>query len=101
MGISAGASHTVYLKSDGSVFATGSNVFGELGDGTTRNQSNPVEVKHADGSGLSGVVGMSAGASHTVYLKNDRSVWATGENSKVPIGGWYDHGSNQSCAGKA
>ena len=84
--ISAGFSHTVYLKSDGSVWATGSNSNGRLGDGTTTNRSNPVEVKNSDGTGLSGVIAISAGSSHTVYLKSDGSVWATGSNSNGQLG---------------
>ena len=78
--ISAGDSHTVYLKSDGTVWATGSNGSGQLGDGTTTNLTNPVQVTNADGSGLSGVVAVSGGYEHTVYLKSDGTVWAAGNN---------------------
>ena len=35
IGISSGSYHTVYLKSDGTVWAAGRNNFGQLGDGTT------------------------------------------------------------------
>ena len=67
--ISAGSGYTVYLKSDGTVWAAGYNAQGQLGDGTTTNRSNPVQVTNADGSGLSGVVGISAANGHSVYLK--------------------------------
>ena len=75
IGISAGQYHTVYLKSDGTVWAAGKNTYGQLGDGTTTQRSNPVQVTNADGTGLSGVVGISASLTHTVYLKSDGTVW--------------------------
>ena len=45
------------------------NDYGQLGDGTTTDQNNSVQVTNVDGSRLSGVVGISAGYDHTVYLK--------------------------------
>ena len=86
VGISAGSSHTVYLKSDGTVWAAGSNTSGRLGDGTTTQRTNPVQVTNVDGSGLNGVVGISAGGNHTVYLKSDGTVWAVGSNSYGQLG---------------
>ena len=86
VGISAGLTHTVYLKSDGTVWVAGSNTSGQLGDGTTTNRSNPVQVTNADGTGLSGVVGISAGQYHTVYLKSDGTVWAAGKNDSGQLG---------------
>ena len=59
MGISAGNDHTVYLKVDGTVLAVGANSNGQLGDGTTTNRSNPVQVVDGSGNPLSGVVGIS------------------------------------------
>ena len=82
VGISAGHYHTLYLKSDGTVWAAGDNREGQLGDGSTTNRSNPVQVKNADGTGLTGVVAVSAGSAHAVYLKGDGTVWATGDNRK-------------------
>ena len=76
-GISVGNYHTVFLKSDGTVWAVGgNNVHGALGDGTTTNRSNPVQVMNADGSVFRGVVGISAGGHYTVYLKSDGTVWS-------------------------
>jgi alpha-tubulin suppressor-like RCC1 family protein len=43
--VSAGYYHTVAVKSDGTVGAWGSNIFGQLGDGsTTMIQLTPVQV---------------------------------------------------------
>ena len=50
VGISTGDWHTVYFKSDGSVWATGYNQYGQLGDGTTTSRSNPAQVENVDGS---------------------------------------------------
>ena len=47
--VAGGGTFTVYLMWDGTVLAAGGNTFGQLGDGTTTNRSNPVPV--LDGSG--------------------------------------------------
>ena len=65
--VAAGGNHTVYLMWDGTVWATGGNDYGQLGDGSDVNQTNPAQVTNLDGSVLSGVVGISAGYDHTVY----------------------------------
>jgi alpha-tubulin suppressor-like RCC1 family protein len=44
------------LKSDGTVWAWGYNLKGELGDGTTTERDTPVQV-----SGLTGAVAIAAG----------------------------------------
>ena len=87
VGINAGYYHTIFLKADGTVWATGSNYNGQLGDGTTTNQrNNPVQVTDDSGNPLSGVVGINAGYSHSVFLKADGTVWATGSNSNGQLG---------------
>ena len=83
---SAGYYHTVYLKGDGTVWAAGYNIAGQLGDGTTTQRTNPVQVVDGSGNPLSGVVGISAGANHTVYLKGDGTVWAAGRNNYGQLG---------------
>jgi alpha-tubulin suppressor-like RCC1 family protein len=42
--VSAGYDHTMILKTDGSLWATGSNQYGRLGLGTMLETSTPVEV---------------------------------------------------------
>ncbi len=86
--IAAGGYHTVALKADGTVWAWGTNGFGELGDGTFEDRSMPVQV-----IGLSGVTAVAANISYTVALKVDGTVWTWGtwgtgtidEQSNVPV----------------
>ena len=42
--ISAGDSHTVALKNDGTVLTWGLNSYGQLGDGTSKDSHTPVPV---------------------------------------------------------
>merc|ERR1712159_671923 len=67
------------LKSDGSLFATGRNYYGQLGDGSysARNKFSQV---------MTGVKDVAAGYGHTMVLKSDGSLWATGWNGKGQLG---------------
>jgi len=78
--IAGGADHTVALKSDGTVWAWGYNVHGQLGDGTTANRHSPVQVP-----GLTGVSAVATGGWHTVALKNNGTVWAWGYNANGQV----------------
>ncbi|MBI3500579.1 MAG: T9SS type A sorting domain-containing protein [Bacteroidetes bacterium] len=73
--------HALALKNDGTVWAWGYNLFGELGDSTTVNKSSPVQVKV-----LTGIIAIEAGASHSLALKNDGTVWAWGRNDNGQLG---------------
>jgi alpha-tubulin suppressor-like RCC1 family protein len=79
--IAAGNYHTVALMNNGTVWAWGSNSYGQLGDGTTTNRFTPVKI-----SGLTGITAIAAGETHTVALKNDGTVWAWGDNGYGQLG---------------
>jgi alpha-tubulin suppressor-like RCC1 family protein len=68
-----------FLKGDGSVWATGYNDYGQLGDGTRYRRSTPVRV-------IDDVVMVSAGKIHTLFLKRDGTVWAVGNNGSGQLG---------------
>lgn len=42
--VSAGELHTLILKTDGTLWATGDNFCGQLGEGTTTSRSTPVRI---------------------------------------------------------
>ncbi|MGE5799889.1 MAG: hypothetical protein ACM337_06135 [Syntrophaceae bacterium] len=73
--------HTLFQKSDGTVWAWGNNASGQLGDGTTIDRYSPVAV-----SGLTGVTAVAAGGAHSLALKNDGTVWAWGSNTSGQLG---------------
>jgi len=75
------------LKPDGTVWAWGYNVDGELGNGTNANSSLPVQVKDPTGTvGLTGIVSISAFGFHSLALKSDGTVWAWGYNYYGELG---------------
>ena len=73
--LAAGNSHTVGLKTDGTVVAVGGNSDGRC-----------------DVSGWTDIVAVAAGGDHTVGLKSDGTVVAVGDNgcSQCDVSGWRD-----------
>jgi len=74
-----GGSHTLALKSDGSLWAWGSNNYGALGNGTNTDSHSPVPVS---GSWLD----ISAGSYHSLGIKTDGTLWGWGYNVNGQIG---------------
>ncbi len=91
--IAAGTEFTLALKSDGTVWAWGDDTYGQLGDNndgsveTYRNAPVPV-------SGLTGISAISAGYDHSLFLKNDGTVWTCGRNDTLQCGVPYDNAVN-------
>lgn len=80
MAVSAGFAHTMFLKYDGTLWAMGFNIYGQLGIGDTISRVwAPVQV-------MSGVSAVSAGYYHTMILKSDGTLWATGYNQNGLLG---------------
>ncbi len=79
--IMGGEIHNVALESDGSVWAWGANIFGQLGNGSTNEAHTPVQV-----SGLSSVIALGGRGYHTLAIDAGGSVWGWGWNSAGELG---------------
>ncbi len=82
--VSAGGRHTLAIKSDGTLWAWGSNGSGQLGIGPTP-RNPPIDTpRHVrQGTYWSSV---SAGSAHTLAIKSDASLWAWGRNNHGQLG---------------
>ncbi|HEY0101807.1 MAG TPA: S8 family serine peptidase, partial [Pyrinomonadaceae bacterium] len=79
--VSAGERHALALKRDGTVWAWGDNVDGNLGSGNISSTPTPRQV-----GGLSNVKEINAGSAHSVVVKTDGTVWSWGRNSGGALG---------------
>lgn len=93
--VAARYEHSLYVMSDGSLWAMGQNNHGEFGDGTTANSDTPVEILTND------VVAVAAGAGHTLFKKQfgtfifnrTTQLWSAGLNNFGQLG---DHSTSDS-----
>ena len=73
--------HCLALKTDGSLWAWGSNFAGQLGDGTTDDHSEPVRI----GTGTDWV-SIATGYTYSAAIKADGSLWTWGQNTSGQLG---------------
>jgi len=88
--VDAGWHYTMVIKNDGSLWAWGSNTFGQLGNGLSGNNeldSIPVYI-------MGNVAFVSAGKEHTMIIKRDGSLWASGNNEYGQFGNGSKTSSN-------
>jgi alpha-tubulin suppressor-like RCC1 family protein len=79
--ISAGSNHSLAAESDGTAWAWGFNIHGQLGDGTYDDSNIPVQVHN-----IAGVIAVAGGDGHSLALKSNGTVWAWGSNVSGQIG---------------
>jgi alpha-tubulin suppressor-like RCC1 family protein len=84
--ISAGYYHSFFLRSDGKVFACGRNDFGQLGDGTTTNNSTPIAILTTNIGTSLPIIAIAAGYLHSLFLRSDGKVFACGRNGSGQLG---------------
>jgi alpha-tubulin suppressor-like RCC1 family protein len=88
--VSGGWSHSLALRTDGTLWSWGRNNFGQLGDGSNDNRNSPVQV------GSDTWIMVSAGGYHSLGLKTDGTLWSWGYN----YGGQLGDGTNGSGTNK-
>ena len=80
--IAAGKGHSLAIRSDGTVWAWGSNDYGECGIGSTSIRvMSPVQVL-----GLSNIVDVAAGSQHSLAVTADGQLYAWGCNAQYQLG---------------
>lgn len=79
--INAGHGSSFAVATDGTVWAWGQNVYGQLGDGSTTNRTSPVQVQ-----GLTGTIAVDASYLFSLALKSDGTVWSWGYNYYGQLG---------------
>lgn len=79
--IASGSLHVLTIRSDNTVWASGANDHGQLGDGTSTERHLAVQVQ-----GLTNAVSVSAGDTHSLALKSDGTVWAWGRGWEGELG---------------
>ena len=77
---------TIILKEDGTVWATGRNHYGQLGNGTTTDSNKPVQVKIDENTYLTNVRKISTSNYYTVALTTNGEVYAWGDNGSEQLG---------------
>jgi len=78
--IAGGEFHTLFIKSDGSLWAMGGNDEGQLGDGSDDNRTSPVQIRS------SGIISVAAGSKHSLYIEDNGSLWGMGSNDYGQLG---------------
>ncbi len=78
--VAGGATNSLFLKSDGSLWAMGYNGEGQLGDGTYNSTNRPKQIV------AGGVTAVAGRGFHNLFLKSDGSLWAMGYNAYGQLG---------------
>jgi alpha-tubulin suppressor-like RCC1 family protein len=80
--VSAGGSHSLGVRTNGTMWTWGNNSSGQLGDGTTTTRSSPVSVV----GGFTDWFQVSAGCTHSLAITTNGTAWAWGQNSYGQLG---------------
>lgn len=92
--VSAGSDHSLALTTNGRVYAWGNNSSGKTGIGTSWGDCLlPMEIATAEDLGDLPIVSISAGASHSLVLAADGSLFACGTTEEIGNNGIYVFGS--------
>jgi len=76
--------HSLFIKTDGSLWGMGLNSSGQLGNGTNSAVTTP--QKMVDANSTNPIVEVSTGATHTLFIRKDGSLWGMGGNNRGQLG---------------
>ena len=79
--VSAGLSHGMAIKSDGTLWGWGQQNTGQIGDNSTSTRFSPIQI-----GTLTNWASVSGGQSHTMAIKSDGTLWGWGSNTSGQIG---------------
>ncbi|MBN1759874.1 MAG: immunoglobulin domain-containing protein [Chitinispirillaceae bacterium] len=77
--MTGGGSHSLFLKTDGTLWSCGDNTAGQLGDGSKNQSLVPKLI-------MTGVNAIAAGHEHTLILKTDKTLYSCGINDNGQLG---------------
>ena len=80
--VACGRFHTAAVKTDGTLWTWGRNLYGALGTGTTTNRSSPATTA-GGGTNWKQVAG---GNEYTAAIKTDGTLWTCGYNAQGQLG---------------
>lgn len=80
--VSAGNAHTAAIKTDGTLWAWGQALYGQIGDDTVIFRSTPIQTL----SGGTNWKSVDAGAFHNLAIKTDGTLWTWGRNNHGQLG---------------
>ena len=79
--------HSLFLKSDGTVYSCGYNGYGQLGLNNTTPYTTLQQVKGVNGSGfITDIVQVACGYYHSLFIKSDGTVYSCGYNNSGQLG---------------
>lgn len=84
--VAAGSTHTLALTADGRLFAWGSNLYGQLGDGSTVSSLLPVPVGYTRQLAPLRWAQVAAGRYHTLAVTRDGRLYTWGSNRFGQLG---------------
>lgn len=73
------ATAVLVVKTDGTLWSWGGNLYGEVGDGTTEKRLTPIKI-------MDNVAMVSAGDDYCLAVKTDGTLWAWGNNYYGQLG---------------
>ena len=79
--LASGATHSCAIRADHSLWCWGSNIYGELGNGTTDSSLSPIRIGEDNDW-----INIGLGSSFSCASKTDGSLWCWGDNYSNQLG---------------